>query len=208
MVKYQVLCHSSIRIQTDKEIIYFDPFRVKGEPNDASLIFITHPHYDHFSIEDIKKVDNGNTLYVMPLSMKKEAVNLPFKRRIMFVEPSQNYQINTTVFSTIVAYNVNKPFHKREYGWVGYILSLEGKKYYVMGDTDDTIEAENVRADVVFAPIGGTYTMDGDDAAACVNKIHPSVAVPIHYGSIVGDKKEASRFASLLDAGIASDIEL
>ena len=51
-MKISINAHSSIRVESDK-IIYFDPFQIKEENHDADIIFITHDHFDHFSIEDI-----------------------------------------------------------------------------------------------------------------------------------------------------------
>ena len=53
-MEISINCHSSIKIVSDK-IIYFDPFKIENDVHDADIIFITHDHYDHFSIEDIKK---------------------------------------------------------------------------------------------------------------------------------------------------------
>jgi len=208
MVAYKVLVHSSIRFDYSGIIIYFDPFKIQGNPNDADLIFITHSHYDHYSIEDIRKVDNGKTLYIMPETMIGKIEQIPFKRRIIGVKQTGSYEANGIYFQTVPAYNIQKPFHKKEFGWVGYIITLDNQKYYIMGDTDDTKEAEQVKADVVFAPVGGTYTMDANDAAHAVNMIHPKIGIPIHYGLLVGDQSDAKKFSSLLDSGIASDIEL
>jgi len=206
MVKYHVLCHSSIRIETD-EVIYFDPFKINKTVNDADIVFITHSHYDHYSIEDIRKVDNGKTLYVMPLSMKKEA-NALSKKRIVFVEPNKSYDVDGIKVDVTPAYNINKPFHKEEFKWVGYVLTLENKKYYVMGDTDETKEALKVKCDYLFIPIGGTYTMDYNDAAICANRIKPSVVIPTHYGLIVGDMHDGAKFSSLIDKTINVDLEI
>ncbi|MBQ7792707.1 MAG: MBL fold metallo-hydrolase, partial [Clostridia bacterium] len=63
--------HSSIRIDGEK-IIYIDPFRIPKEKHDADIIFVTHAHYDHFSPEDILKINHPHTLYVMPYSMQGE----------------------------------------------------------------------------------------------------------------------------------------
>lgn len=49
---------------------------------------------------------------------------------------------------------------------------------------------------------GGTYTMDYKEAAELVNIIKPKVAVPIHYGSIVGTKKDPEEFIKRLDKEI------
>ena len=81
-------------------------------------------------------------------------------------------------------------------------MTLNGLRYYIAGDTDDTLEARSVKCDVALVPVGGTYTTDEEEAAALVNAIRPRAAVPIHYGSIVGSQKDAERFLALLAPGI------
>ena len=105
-------------------------------------------------------------------------------------------------FETVPAYNTNKIFHPKENGWVGYVIEINGIKYYIAGDTDITEENKKVKCDVAFVPVGGTYTMDFKEAAQLVNEIQPKVAVPIHYGSVVGTKQDAEEFIKLLRTNI------
>ena len=102
---------------------------------------------------------------------------------------------------TVPAYNINKPFHPKSNEWVGYIVKLDNIKYYIAGDTDITEENQKVKCDVAFVPVGGTYTMDYKQAAKLINTIKPEVAVPIHYGSVVGTKQDAENFVGLLEEG-------
>ena len=101
-------------------------------------------------------------------------------------------------FEIIPAYNTNKQFHPKENGWVGYIVEIRGIRYYIAGDTDITEENKKVKCDVAFVPAGGTYTMDFKEAAELINEIKPKIAVPIHYGSVVGTKQDATDFIKLL----------
>ena len=55
-------------------------------------------------------------------------------------------------------------------------------------------------------PVGGTYTMDYKEAAELINEIQPKVAVPIHYGSIVGTKEDAIQFSKLVHPEIKVEI--
>lgn len=200
----EVLIHSSIRIKRDITI-YIDPYNIKGEYNDADFIFITHSHYDHFSIEDIDKVKKNSSVIIVPSDLK-DSVNGFAREDILVVEPNKSYEFRGLKFSTVPAYNLTKPFHPKSKQWVGYIINIDGIKYYIAGDTDDTPEIESVRCDVAFVPIGGTYTMDYLEASNFINKIRPLYAVPIHYGSIVGTKDDAKRFVSNLDEGINGKI--
>lgn len=198
----EVLYHSSIRINKEKTI-YIDPFKIDRNYNDADIIFITHDHYDHYSEEDIDKVINENTVIVIPeellTKVLKKGIN---KNAIITVKPNQKYMVQGIKFETVPAYNTNKIFHPKENGWVGYVIEINGIKYYIAGDTDITEENKKVKCDVAFVPVGGTYTMDFKEAAQLVNQIQPKVAVPIHYGSLVGTKQDAEEFIKLLHTNI------
>lgn len=202
----KVLCHSSIKIDMERTI-YFDPYKVDKYYNDADIIFITHDHYDHYSEEDIKKVRKSDTFIVIPEDMFTKVLKLGMDEKyIVRVQPNKEYSIGNIKFQTIPAYNITKQFHPKENGWVGYILQLDGIKYYIAGDTDMTEDNENVNCDVAFVPVGGTFTMDYREAAKLVNKIKPKIAVPIHYGLIVGTKQDAEHFVNSLDRGIEGRI--
>ena len=194
----EVLYHSSIRINKEK-IIYIDPFKIDRNFNDADIIFITHDHYDHYSEEDIDKVINENTTIIIPdellTKLLRKGIN---KNAIITVEPNKNYMVQGIKFETISAYNTNKTFHPKENGWVGYIIIINGIRYYIAGDTDITEENKQVKCDVAFVPVGGTYTMDFKEAASLINEIKPKIAIPIHYGSIVGTEQDAIDFIRLL----------
>lgn len=193
----EVLCHSSIKITEDK-IIYIDPFKVNTNYNDADYIFCTHSHYDHFSPEDIEKVKKDDTILIIPKDIMNEAVKLFEKEKIFIVEPEKQYNINGLRFVTTYAYNINKEFHPKENRWVGYIIEINNKKYYIAGDTDNIEEIQNIECDIALIPIGGTYTMNYIEAAELANKLKAKEVIPTHYGSIVGDKQDALKFKELV----------
>ena len=202
----EVLCHSCIRI--NKEItIYFDPFKIEKNYNDADIIFITHDHFDHYSKEDIKKVYKNDTFIVDPKTLLNTLLDDGFNKDYLFiVEPNKNYNINKINFETVPAYNIDKKFHPKNNNWVGYIINLDGYKYYIAGDTDITEDNKKVKCDVAFVPIGGTYTMNFKEAANLINEIKPQIAIPIHYGSIVGTTEDAENFLKLLSPTIQGKI--
>ena len=194
----EVLYHSSIRISKNK-VIYIDPFKIDKNYNDADIVFITHDHFDHYSEEDIDKVINENTTIIIPeellTKLLRKGIN---KNAIITVEPNEKYMVQGIKFETIPAYNTNKTFHPKENGWVGYIITLDDIRYYIAGDTDITEENRKVKCDVAFVPVGGTYTMDFKEAAQLINIIKPKFAIPVHYGSVVGSKQDATDFIKLL----------
>ena len=199
-------CHSSIKINGEK-VIYVDPYKIKGINNDADLIFITHEHYDHYSIENINKIKKSNTRFIVPKSMKNRLIIDGISESdIISVDVKNKYSVDDIEFETIPAYNINKSFHPKNSNWVGYIININNIKYYIAGDTDITDEAINVKCDIAFIPIGGTYTMDYKEAATLTNKIKPKYAIPIHYGLIVGKYEDAIKYSNLLDKEIECKI--
>jgi len=206
--KIEVLTHSSIRIKGDRTI-YIDPFRIKEETHDADLILVTHDHHDHFSPEDIARVSGNHTRLAVPEKMGKQAADIGFSgNRLAITAPGMSREIDGILVEAVAAYNNLKPFHPRKKGWVGYILTIDGKRIYIAGDTDITEENRQVRCDIALVPIGGTYTMDAKKAAELVNRIKPEVAIPTHYGSIVGSRKDEEVFRENVEAGIKVEIKI
>lgn len=199
-------CHSSIKINGEK-VIYIDPYKIKEVNKDADLIFITHEHYDHYSSEDINKIKKSNTRFIVPKSMKNRLIiDRISENDIISVDVKNKYNVDDIEFETIPAYNINKSFHPKNSNWVGYIININNIKYYIAGDTDITDEAINVKCDIAFIPIGGTYTMDYKEAATLTNKMKPKYTIPIHYGLIVGKYEDAIKYSNLLDKEIECKI--
>ena len=202
----EVLCHSCIKFNKG-EVIYFDPFKIEKNYNDADVIFITHDHYDHYSEEDIDKVVKKGTIIVAPEDLLTKLLKKGFERdNMVLVTPNQKYTVKGIEFQTIPAYNVNKQFHPKANEWVGYVLKIEGVTYYIAGDTDITEENKKVKCDVAFVPVGGTFTMDYKEAAELINEIKPKIAVPTHYGSIVGEKSDGVSFSKLVSPEIEVEV--
>ncbi len=193
----EINCHSSIKIKKNK-VIYIDPFRIKKVEHDADYIFITHSHYDHFDMKDILRVAKIDTIFITIPETKSslKLLGIP-NEQIIEVEPNNEYTIEDIKFKTVPAYNINKKFHPKENKWVGYIIELDNKTYYIAGDTDNTEDIQNIKCDVAFLPIGGTYTMDSEEAAGLANVIDAKIVIPIHYEEIVGTKEDLKRFIEL-----------
>ena len=190
----RVNTHSSVRIFAEGRVVYVDPFRLPTEPHDADVIFLTHDHFDHYSREDVCKAMQPETAFVLPVSTARAAEEVISGHRTILAEPGQQYVLDGLRFETVAAYNPAKPFHPRANGWVGYVLTVLGRRVYVAGDTDDTPEAAAVACDVAMLPIGGKYTMDPEQAAALALRMRPQAVIPIHYGSVVGTGEAFDRF--------------
>lgn len=188
---------STVKIKCGSKNIYIDPFNIKDEPHDADHIFVTHPHHDHLSVRDMIKIKKKDTTLIIPFSCAKQAEDSGIKK-VIEVEPNKEYIIDEFLFKTVPAYNLDKTFHVKESNWVGYIISANDKTYYHSGDTDFIPEMKTLRVNIAFIPIGGTYTMNAEEAAEAVNTFKPQIAVPIHYGGIVGKKSDADNFVKLI----------
>lgn len=196
--------HSSIQIND----IFIDPYGITDTNKKARYIFITHTHYDHLSLEDIKKIISKETIFVAPKDAQKTLEeNFPNHEKF-YVEPNQELKFDNFEVKVIPAYNINKNFHKKEFGWVGYVFKIDNITYTILGDTDEIPEHETLKTNVLFVPIGGTYTMNAEEAALLVNKIKPDLAVPVHYNAIVGSKEDEEIFLENLDKNIKYQIFL
>ena len=193
----EINCHSSIKISEGKTI-YIDPFKIEKEMHDADIIFITHDHYDHYSPEDVEKVASNKTIIVAPKTVKA----LSEMRNVILVEPNNKYEVEGIKIETVPSYNINKAFHPKENEWVGYIIEIEGTRYYIAGDTDITPENKQVKCDIALIPVGGTYTTNFKEAAELANIIKPKIVIPTHYGSIVGEKEDGEKFKELINPEI------
>lgn len=201
------LGHSTIKINNQNQVIYIDPYNIKQDYNNADIIFITHSHYDHFSEDDIRKVQKEETVIIITEDLYQKVLDLGFiKGNIFVVRPNESYKVHNIKFDTIPSYNVNKKFHQKENNWVGYVIDINGVKYYIAGDTDINDENKMVKCDVAFLPVGGTYTMDFEEAANLANIIEPKLVVPIHYGSLVGTLEDAKNFKQEVKETIKCEI--
>lgn len=189
----EVLCHSSIKI-TEDIVVYIDPFKIDKDYHDADFIFCTHSHYDHFSPEDIEKVKKDNTVFIGTKDIKEQAEKLFHEENVFVVEPDKSYHIHGLDFKTTYAYNIDKAFHPKENKWVGYMIEVNHKTYYIAGDTDNIAEIQDIECDEALIPIGGTYTMNYEEAGRLANTIKAKIVIPTHYGSIVGSKEDAIKF--------------
>ena len=192
--------HSSIRFNGES-LLYFDPFRIKKETNDADIVLVTHAHFDHFSPEDIEKVSHKHTVFVMPKSMEKEVAEHGFtEENTVFMEAGDQTSVEGVLIEAIPSYNVDKPMHPKEKGWLGYIVTIDDTAVYVAGDCDAM--PEEISCDIAMIPIGGTYTMNLMQAAEWINKMKPEIVIPTHYGTLVGTPEDFEVFEPLVEDSV------
>jgi L-ascorbate metabolism protein UlaG (beta-lactamase superfamily) len=194
---------AAFRWQDDERTIYIDPWGTPADAPPADVIVITHAHHDHFCIEDITRLSTPTTKLVAPHDVAAE-----LRGDVTPVAPGESHEVGGLRLTTVPAYNTREEaldFHPKAKRWVGYVLELAGRSYYHAGDTDHAPELDGVHSDVALVPIGGHFTMNADEAAGLVREMAPGLAVPMHYGFVVGSAADGERFR---DAAAPVPVEL
>lgn len=189
--KIRWLGHDAFRVQAEKTV-YFDPYQIESGP-EADLILISHDHFDHCSPEDVARIQGPKTVIV---TEKDSASKLTGDIRIM--KPGETLDLDGIKISAVPSYNTDKDFHPKTKKWLGFIVEIDGIKLYHAGDTDFIPEMKAFHVDIAFLPVSGTYVMHSDQAAKAAIAINPKLAIPMHYGTIVGDEQDAFSFEKAL----------
>ena len=195
--------HASFYIDVNGRNIFIDPFDIRANniPK-ADMILITHAHFDHCSKKDIDRIIKPDTYMVTA----PDCLNKAQYRHTTIAKPGFNESVSGVKIEAIPAYNNNDKrlsFHPRSNDWVGYIITIDGKKLYHAGDTDYIEEMnslENIYA--AMLPIGGKYTMDVDEAVMAAKAIGADMTIPMHYKHLLG--KQGSEAA---EKKFAADIK-
>lgn len=189
------LGHDSFRID-GSATVYIDPWKLPAGQPQADLILVTHDHYDHLDLGDIARLAGPDTVVVGPASVTSQVEDL----ETVTVAPGEKVEVRGIPVETVAAYNLDKfrapgqPFHPREAGYVGFIVTVDEVRYYHAGDTDAIPEMREVRAHVALLPVSGTYVMTCEEACHACDLLSAEAAVPMHYADIVGDTDDAERF--------------
>lgn len=191
-ISLQWLGHASFKLRHEDKVIYIDPWKLKGSPKDATIVLVSHSHYDHYSAEDIARVSDPDTKLIGPVDVIREYGNG------QAIKPRQKIETEGISINAVAAYNPVKQFHPKSNNWVGFVIEAGSKRIYYAGDTDLTVEMKALKdIDIALLPVGGTYTMDVKDAAEAVGRIKPKQAIPYHWGDIVGSRSDADQFAEM-----------
>ncbi|MEA1985811.1 MAG: MBL fold metallo-hydrolase [Euryarchaeota archaeon] len=198
-VTIEWLGHAGFVLRGQGHVVYIDPYVIPDVikyEDQADLLLITHEHSDHCYPESIRKIRKSDATTLIP-----ESCSLQFRgdaRRIKEGDMlNGDLAIKGMEIEIVAAYNKGKPFHPRGIG-VGYIIGIAGKKIYHAGDTDLIPEMDNISVDVALLPIGGTSTMDVAEAAEAAARIHPKVAIPMHYNCVDGTGADPEVFKELV----------
>ena len=181
-------------------MIYIDPFRLLETVPKGDIVICTHSHFDHASPEDLPLVSGSETVIIAPSEAKGNIEKVPEYKEYISLNPGDKTQVGKITIHAIPAYNINKfrspgqPFHPKEANMIGVILEIAGTRIYHTGDSDFIPEMKDIDVDVAMIPVSGTYVMTPEEAIEAVNTINPKVAIPMHYGAIVGSTEFAEKF--------------
>ncbi len=211
MVELFWLGHSGFKMKFNNKIFYVDPFKI-GELKSsflekADFVFITHSHFDHCDLESLSFIVDSNTVVFSSFDCNSKISKLNPKS-IVLVKPNmffdkdffkKNFGLESFSLKTVFAFNINKEFHPKENEWGGFIFNFDGFKVYHVGDSDDIRENYGLNVNVVLVPVSGVYVMDFKEAYNFVSNLFFNVAIPIHFGSIVGSLDDALNFKKLFE---------
>jgi len=196
-VKIQWLGHASFKIVDGGTVIYIDPWQLSKAEHDATLILVSHTHYDHYSAEDVAKATGPDSELIGP----RDVIIAEGNGRI--IKPGQIIELGAVKVTAVASYNPNKQFHPKANNWLGFVVEIEGTRIYYAGDTDITDEMKDLtNIDVALLPVGGTYTMGVEEAVTAVEHMKPKRAIPCHWGEIVGSHSDAERFADAAECEV------
>jgi len=202
-IELKWLGHSGFLIKNSK-VVYIDPYNIKESSEKADLILITHSHYDHCSVADISKIVQEGTRIVAPADCQSKITRFEVPIKMEVVEPGQNLDLGEIKISVLPAYNTDKHFHPKEEGWVGYLVKINDILIYHAGDTDFIPEMQKLtgynqpgKEFIALLPVGGRFTMNVEEAVEAVKLIKPTLAIPMHWGAVIGTKDDAEEFVEL-----------
>ncbi|MFC1681997.1 MBL fold metallo-hydrolase [Nanoarchaeota archaeon] len=204
-VSLKWLGHAGFLIENSK-VIYIDPYNIREGLEKADIVLLTHSHYDHCSIADLQKIVKEGTRIVAPADCQSKIVRFEVPIKIEVAEPGQEFVYGEIKISTFSSYNIDKHFHPKDESWVGYLVKLGDVLIYHAGDCDVIPEMKKLtgykqqgREFIALLPVGGRFTMCVEEAVEAAKIIKPTVAIPMHYGSIVGSDDDAKEFKELCE---------
>lgn len=200
-----------MRFVFDDLILYTDPFHIPEVLHDADYIFISHPHFDHLSKEDLLKVCKSSTTVIAPKTIQKEmealkldGINGFCTKNIQYFDLEETFVCPAFSLTLKPAYNIKKTqCHPKEKRWAGALIETQGNILYYTSDTELIESMSHIACDAIFLPLGQTYTFESvKDAAEAARICKAKFAVPIHYGLYEGTMQDCEQFKTLLEGDI------
>ncbi|HJR85052.1 MAG TPA: MBL fold metallo-hydrolase [Nitrososphaeraceae archaeon] len=193
--------HAGFKITYKGKNIYIDPYKLSKKHeniSDADVVLVSHNHFDHLSIEDLKNIVNETTVIVSAQECLSQLKSLNVKESIG-IDPRNSVKVNELKIETVPAYNVDKEFHPKNDKKIGFIVEFGNDRLYHTGDSDIIPEMKDTSSTIALIPVSGTYVMTAEEASKAINElINPKITIPMHYGTIVGNKEDAIRFSELV----------
>jgi L-ascorbate metabolism protein UlaG (beta-lactamase superfamily) len=205
--------HSGFVLTSEEGVrIAIDPYNLSDDIERVDFVLITHSHYDHCSIKDIKP---GATIVVTADAQSK--ITRIEKVNMQIIEKGDELSFNEDKIKieATAAYNIDKEFHPKSEGWIGYLIKIDNVIIYHSGDSDKIPEIEKLSGYgkhgnqfVALLPVSGEFCMTSEEAAEVAKMLHVDLAIPMHYGAgVAGTLDDAKKFVSLCkEDGIASEI--
>jgi L-ascorbate metabolism protein UlaG (beta-lactamase superfamily) len=180
---------SGLRIELGGKIVWIDPVGALVAEK-ADVILITHDHHDHYSPADIKRLSGPSTVALVGFDGSGYAR----------IRPGDKKAFGDLSVEAVPAYNIKKSnFHPKSKSYCGFLLTAGGLRLYDAGDTERIPEMASIACDVVFLPLGQTYTMGSvAEAAEAALDVKAKIAVPVHFGMYEGSEADAKEFARIL----------
>ena len=186
-LKFYALVHASIRIQYDGKEFEIDPVTKLGDKTidyaampKADYLLVTHEHGDHFNQDAIKILSGENTRLIM----NKRCADMYGSGEVMANGDKKQIADGFSV-EAVPAYNTTEghtQFHPKGRD-NGYILTIDGLRIYIAGDTEDIPEMESIKdIDIAFLPCNQPYTMTTEQLVRAAKIVKPKVLFPYHYG--------------------------
>lgn len=186
-VRFHAIMHSCIRIEYDGKEIEIDPVAKLGKKTvdyslmpKADYIFVTHEHADHYDAATLTLLSNDDT----QLIMNKRCAEMYGKGKAMANGEKIQIAKDITV-EAVPAYNTTEgrsKYHPKGRD-NGYIITLDGLRIYIAGDTEDIPEMKGIKKiDIAFLPCNQPYTMTVEQLVKAAKTIKPKVLFPYHYG--------------------------
>jgi L-ascorbate metabolism protein UlaG (beta-lactamase superfamily) len=164
-------------VELSGKVIYFDPYQISADEQKADIILVSHDHYDHFEEKSALKVTKDNTNLFCPGSCSKAAKKFNSKK----LKPGEKATFEGINIRAVPAYNPNKRFHPKSNEWLGFIVDDGKKTIYHAGDTGFIPEmGEFMGIDYALIPVGGTYTMNFEEAIEAAKAMQPKNVIPMH----------------------------